>query len=142
CTLVSHTTSCCGSVLMMAINSSAVAQFSSQETYCDSLLPKCGCASFGTSAEDGTLTNDTSRIVADCTNGTCNSRYNGVPCACADKLCTDEQYCTIYTGGPPGPPTGNCTFRYNCSDCSCISTAASCTCAVQNGFITVSCAAP
>jgi hypothetical protein len=145
CVLVRHTTSCCGSELVMAINSSAQAQFNSVEAYCDSLLPACGCACQQcTSAEDGTLfAADPASIIADCTNGTCNSRYNGVTFDCAGNPCTEEQYCTIWSGGPAGSePVGNCNQLASCTDCSCVGSSPGCTCSVQDTHITVSCFAP
>jgi hypothetical protein len=46
------------------------------------------------------------------------------------------------SGGPAGSPTSaSCQFSGGCSDCSCVG-ASYCTCTVQNGQVTVSCAAP
>jgi hypothetical protein len=128
----------------MSINSAAAPSFTASESYCDSLLPLCGCAAQGTSAEDGTLVAfDDNNIVSECSNGTCNSRYGGVTFDCAGKPCTEQQYCTITTGGPAGSePSGYCNFLGGCSDCSCIGSSQACACAVQDGHVTVTCQAP
>jgi hypothetical protein len=143
CVLVGHTSSCCGDLLQLAVNADAAAAFNEAESKCSALLPLCGCAAQGVSAEDGTLVSfgDTN-IVADCTDNTCNSRYGGVTFGCSGKLCTEEQYCTITTGGPAGSePYGNCNFLGGCSDCTCLDYTA-CSCTDQDGQLTVTCQAP
>lgn len=144
CVLVRHTTSCCGSELIMAINHAELARFQSAESVCDAQYPACGCASQGATAEDGTMVpwGSENLIVASCDNGTCRSHYSGKTFTCGTATCTDQQYCSVFSGGPAGSvPSYNCVFLGGCASCSCVSSTG-CTCSEDQGFIRVSCAAP
>src|SRR5204863_674199 len=112
CVLVRHTTSCCGSQLFMGINHSELARFQAAESICDSQYPACGCASQGADAEDGTLVpwGSENLIAVSCLNGTCLSHYTGKTFPCGTTTCTDQQYCSMFTGGPAGSP-----ISYNCN---------------------------
>jgi hypothetical protein len=145
CALVRHTTSCCGSQLFMGINHGEVARFQAAESICDAQYPACGCASQGASAEDGTLVpwGSENLIVVSCDNGVCQSHYSGKTFPCGTATCTDQQYCSTFTGGPAGSPTSyNCVYLGGCTSCSCVGAATGCACNDSQGFITVSCAAP
>jgi hypothetical protein len=146
CVLVRHTTSCCGSQLFMGINHSELSRFQAAESVCDAQYPACGCASQGADAEDGTMVpwGSESRIVVSCIGGTCQSHYNGKTFACGTRTCTDQQYCSTFTGGPAGSPTSyNCTFLLGgCTSCSCLNATTACVCSEDQGFLKVSCAAP
>ena len=144
CVLVSHTTSCCGSALFMGINHDELTRFQSAESICDAQYPGCGCASQGANAEDGTLVpwGTESMIVVSCNNGLCQSHYGGKTFPCGTATCTDQEYCTMFSGGPAGSGTSyNCTFLGGCPSCSCVGNTG-CQCSDNQGFITVSCAAP
>jgi hypothetical protein len=144
CVLVRHTTSCCGSELIMAINGSEQARFQTAESICDQQYPKCGCASQGPTAEDGTLIpfGSENLVKASCSNGTCKSHYAGKTFPCGAATCSDLQYCSSMTGGPAGStPSYSCVALGGCASCSCIGRTG-CNCTENQGFITVSCAAP
>lgn len=144
CVLVRHTTSCCGSQLFMGINHAELARFQAAESICDSQYPACGCASQGADAEDGTMVpwGSESRIVVSCNNGVCLSHYGGTTFGCGTATCTDQQYCSMFTGGPAGSPTTyNCNLLGGCTSCSCVSSTG-CVCTEDQGLIKVSCAAP
>lgn len=144
CVLVHHTTSCCGSQLIMAINQSEQARFRSAESICDQQYPACGCASQGPTAEDGTLIpfGSENLVKAACDNGICKSHYGGKTFPCGTATCSDMQYCSSTTGGPAGSPTSSdCVSLGGCTTCSCIGRTG-CNCSENQGLITVSCAAP
>lgn len=144
CVLVRHTTSCCGSQLFMGINHAELTRFQAAESICDAQYPGCGCASQGANAEDGTLVpwGSENLIAVSCMNGACQSHYTGKTFPCGTATCTDQQYCSTFTGGPAGSPTSyNCAFLGGCSSCSCIGNPG-CVCSQDQGFIKVSCAAP
>lgn len=142
CTLVTHTTSCCGSRLAMAIANSATAAFSSAEAICDAQYPACGCASFGVQVEDGTQVGDSwqTDVKASCDSGSCKAHYAGATFSCGAKTCTDKQYCSMSSGGPAGTmPSANCE-QTTCTDCSCLTfDSPACTCSASNGHLIVSC---
>lgn len=145
CALVRHTTSCCGSQLFMGINHAELARFQAAESICDAQYPACGCASQGADAEDGTMVpwGSENLIGVSCVNGTCRSHYTGNTFQCGTSMCTDQQYCSMYTGGPAGSPTTySCNYLGGCTSCSCIGGIQFCTCTEDQGFIKVSCAAP
>jgi hypothetical protein len=144
CVRVSHTTSCCGSELVMGINHAELARFQAAESICDAQYPGCGCASQGANAEDGTLVpwGSENLIVVSCDNGVCLSHYSGKTFPCGTATCTDLQFCSSFTGGPAGSPTTySCNFLGGCSSCSCVASTG-CVCTQDQGFIKVSCAAP
>src|SRR5262249_45697020 len=89
CTLVGHTTSCCGSGIIMAINKGETARFQAAEAVCDRQYPACGCAAQGVSAEDGSLVpfGSENLIVASCDNMVCRSHYSGKTYACGTMTC-------------------------------------------------------
>jgi hypothetical protein len=145
CALVQHETSCCGSMLVMAINHGEVTKFSDAEKICESQYPLCGCTATGVQAEDGTTvpTDKASAIIAECVNSTCRSRYGGKTFSCGPKTCTDLEYCSVTTGGPAGSlPTYNCVSMGNCSSCSCLPISGACTCVPGTIGNTVTCNAP
>jgi hypothetical protein len=92
--------------------------------------------------EDGTTVPLGSKdsLVVECVSGTCQSRYNGNTFPCGDKKCTDKQICNVQLPGVPGgSPYYSCNPMSGCSDCSCLVTAATCTCAENSGNFTVTC---
>lgn len=141
CVLVAHTTSCCGSTLVMAIASTESAAFARAEATCDAEYPACGCASFGIDIEDGTRIASSwqTQVKAACDGGSCKAHYAGSTFACGEQTCTDQQYCAMSSGGPAGTePSANCE-QTECSDCACLKVDAACTCSVDNGHLVVSC---
>ncbi len=147
CVVVRHTTSCCGSALLMAINHGDVGRFQAAETICDAQYPACGCASFGVDVEDGTVLPSGSEnlVVASCDNMVCRSHYSGKTFACGTTTCTDQQSCTQSSGGPAGSPTSyHCNQLGNCKSCACLgpSITAGCTCSDSQGFVRITCAYP
>lgn len=142
CTLVTHTTSCCGSRLAIAIATSATASFNSAEAICDAQYPACGCASRGVQVEDGTQVGDSwqTEVKASCDSGSCKAHYAGSTFSCGPHTCTDKQYCSMSSGGPVGAmDSANCE-QTGCTDCSCLTfDAAACTCSATNGHLVVSC---
>lgn len=141
CVLVQHVTSCCGSTLVMSIASSAKSSFASAEKACDAQYPACGCASQGIDVEDGTLINSSEQnlVASVCDGGRCAAHYTGETFACGDAHCTPDQICWI-TNQANSPSRTTCQFSGGCTDCSC-ATGTGCSCAVQNGHITVTCTA-
>jgi hypothetical protein len=145
CTLVRHTTDCCGGQLMMAINHGEVARFNAAETICDAQYPGCGCAAQGVVAEDGTLVpfGSENLIVAKCDNGQCASKYAGAKFACGTTTCPDLDYCSATVSGVPGGGTSYlCMPLYGCTTCACLGSSASCQCTQGAVGITVTCYAP
>jgi hypothetical protein len=147
CVVVHHETSCCGSQLIMAINHGELARFQAAESICDLQYPPCGCASQGPEAEDGTQLpwGSENLIVAACDNKVCRTRYAGKTFACGPKTCTDQQLCYQFSGGPAGSPTSyNCNPLASCKSCACMDPNATpgCRCSENQGFMTISCAAP
>jgi hypothetical protein len=143
CVLVNHVADCCGTILIMGINGSALPLFNEAEPYCSAQLPACGCAAQGTNLEDGTIIDfaDASYAV-ECSAGECGSVYTGESFECLDVSCTGSQYCQIASGGPAGSDaTGSCFPRGNCADCDCLN-AVGCECSDADGHLTVTCAAP
>jgi len=147
CVVVTHTTSCCGSGLLMAINHGDLARFQAAESICDAQYHACGCASFGVDVEDGTVLPSGSEnlVVASCDNMICRSHYSGKTFACGTKTCTDLQSCTQSSGGPAGSPTSYyCSQLGSCKSCTCLSQSvtAGCTCSDSQGFVMITCAYP
>jgi hypothetical protein len=144
CVVVHHTTSCCGSAILMAINHGDLARFQAAESICDAQYPACGCASFGVDVEDGTVLAPGSEnlVVASCDNMVCRSHYSGKTFACGTQTCTDQQSCTESSGGPAGTPTSYyCNSLGNCKSCACVSPSvtAGCTCSDSQGFVMIAC---
>jgi hypothetical protein len=144
CVVVRHTTSCCGSASLMAINHRELARFQAAESICDAQYPACGCASFGVDVEDGTVLPPSSEnlVVASCDNMVCRSHYSGKTFACGTQTCTDQQSCTESSGGPAGTPTSYyCDQLGNCKSCACVSPSATagCTCSDSQGFVMITC---
>lgn len=142
CSLVAHTTNCCGTRLAMAIAASATPAFDSAESICDAQYPACGCAAQGVQVEDGTQVGWSwqAEVKASCDSGSCKAHYAGSTFSCGTNTCTDKQYCSMSSGGPAGTvPSANCV-QTTCTDCACLKVdAAACSCSVSNGHLVVSC---
>jgi len=141
CSLVAHTTSCCGSRLAMAIAASEVPAFNSAEAICDAQYPACGCAAQGVEVEDGTQVGWSwqDEVKAACDSGSCKAHYAGTTFSCGANTCTDQQYCSMSSGGPAGTtPSANCE-QTTCTDCGCLKFDSACTCSASNGHLLVSC---
>lgn len=144
CAIARHRTGCCGPELFMGINHAELTRFQAAESICDSQYPPCNCPPTNAKAEDGTLVpaGSESLIVVACNNGLCQTHYSGKTFACGTMTCTDQEFCSAFTGGPAGSPTSySCNSLGGCSSCSCISSTG-CVCSQDQGFIRVSCAAP
>jgi hypothetical protein len=145
CVLVNHVVDCCGSILIMGINAAAVRTFQAAETQCTAGQPVCDCAPQGTNLEDGTWIGiGSTNYDVDCSALQCQSVYTGTTFACGEIQCTEEQYCTLLSGGPAGSETtASCAQRDDCASCDCLPQSVGCGCTQDDsGFITVSCAAP
>jgi hypothetical protein len=145
CVLVEHLSDCCGSMLIMAINHGAEATFASAETQCNASQPVCECAPQDTALEDGTRVGIGDISYASvCLDGQCRSTYVGGSFACGDIRCTEQQQCTLVSGGQPDSGTSaSCSSLGDCKSCDCLPASAGCGCTQdQTGYITVSCAAP
>ena len=141
CVLVAHTTSCCGALLVMAIASSEQAEFARDEAICDAQYPLCGCAANTVDVEDGTrvLWPWQTEVRAACDGGACRAHYAGATFPCGEHACTDEQYCATSSGGPAGTePSTNC-IQTVCTECSCLSLDAACSCSMSDGHLFVTC---
>jgi len=141
CSLVAHTTSCCGSRLAIAIATSEIPAFDSAEAICEAQYPACGCAAQGIQVEDGTQVDWSwqAEVKASCDSGSCKAHYAGATFSCGANTCTDKQYCSISSGGPAGTlPSANCA-QTTCTDCACLQVDAACSCNVTNGHLMVSC---
>jgi len=142
CSLVAHTTSCCGARLAMAIAASGTPAFNSAEAICDAQYPACGCAAQGVQVEDGTQVGWSwqTEVKASCDDGSCKAHYTGTTFSCGANTCTDKQYCSMSSGGPAGTvPSANCV-QTTCTDCACLKVdSATCSCSVTNGHLVVSC---
>lgn len=145
CLLVSHQTNCCGSILMMGINHAEADRFAALEKVCESQYPACGCASSTVAAEDGTTVPlaAAAKIVVTCDTGKCVSQYSGQTFGCGTSTCTDMQYCSTVTSATGAQPTYSCVdLPVNCTGCTCIPVAPTCTCADSGGLATVTCTGP
>ena len=142
CRLVTHTTSCCGSRLAIAIAASEMPAFNSAEAICDAQYPACGCAAQGVQVEDGTHVGESwqAEVKAACDSGRCRAHYAGTTFSCGANTCTDKQYCSMSSGGPAGTaPSANCE-QTTCTDCACLKVdSPACSCSVSNGHLVVSC---
>jgi hypothetical protein len=142
CSLVAHTTNCCGARLAMGIASSETPAFNSAESICDAQYPACGCAAQGVQVEDGTQVGWSwqAEVKASCDSGSCKAHYAGTTFSCGTNTCTDKQYCSMSSGGPAGTvPSANCV-QTACTDCACLKVdSAGCSCSVSNGHLVVSC---
>lgn len=145
CSLVAHTTSCCGSRLAMSIATSEVSAFNGAEAICEAQYPACGCAAQGVEVEDGTQVGWSweTQVKASCDGGSCKAHYAGTTFSCGTNTCTDKQYCSMSSGGPAGTtPSADCV-ETACTDCTCLKVAsAGCSCSVTNGHLVVSCQRP
>lgn len=142
CSVVAHTTNCCGSRLAMAIATSEIPAFDSAEAICDAQYPACGCAAQGVQVEDGTQVGWTwkTEVKASCDSGNCKAHYVGATFSCGASTCTDKQYCSMSSGGPAGTaPSANCV-QTACTDCACLKLdSVTCSCSVPDGHLVVSC---
>ena len=142
CSVVAHTTNCCGSRLAMAIATSEVPAFDSAEAICDAQYPACGCAAQGVQVEDGTQVDFSwqAEVKASCDSGSCRAHYVGATFSCGANTCTDKQYCSMSSGGPAGTiPSATCA-QTTCTDCACLKVdSPACSCTVTNGHLVVSC---
>ena len=73
CFVALHTINCCGSMVALGYNTKDKDAFAAAEMVCDNQYPGCGCASFGTEAEDGYSDGTGSNIVAKCVAGQCTT---------------------------------------------------------------------
>jgi hypothetical protein len=143
CSLVQHQIDCCGTVLVMGLQSAEQPAFAALEQYCAAQFPLCGCAAQGMMLEDGSMIDfGSTAAVADCIEGRCQSRNSALTTACGDKKCTEAQYCEEFVGGPAGSePSYGCRPLGDCSDCACLNVIG-CQCSETGGTIKVFCAAP
>lgn len=143
CVPVHHQIDCCGTILIMGLASSEQAAFDALEQYCSARFPACGCAAQGNQLEDGSVidfTSDAFRV--ECVDGQCRSQSTNPTTACGDVVCSSEQYCYQFVGGPAGSePSYSCMPLGDCRDCECLSTPG-CQCSDTGGSIKVFCAAP
>lgn len=141
CSLVTHTTDCCGAMLAIAIATTETIAFNSAEAICDAQYPACGCAAQGVAVEDGTQVGWSwqAEVKASCDGGSCKAHYAGETFSCGAHTCTDKQYCGMSSGGPIGAePSVNC-IQTTCTDCACLKLDSACSCSVSNGHLFVSC---
>jgi hypothetical protein len=148
CALVVHILSCCGNVLVMAINKNAVTAFNAAESTCNSQYPACGCASNSVSFDDGVSYYDTSNptqaAAARCINNSCEATFTGPTFACGSVVCAKSlNYCEMQ-GSDAGAPTSECVFTGPpTSDagltCSSFAVGPGCSCAESQGNPIVTC---
>jgi hypothetical protein len=143
CSLVQHQIDCCGTILVMGLQSAEQPAFAALEQYCAAQFPLCGCAAQGMMLEDGSMIDfGSTAAVADCIEGRCQSRNSELTTACGDKKCTEAQYCEEFVGGPAGSePSYACRPLGDCRDCACLNVIG-CQCSETGGTIKVFCAAP
>lgn len=96
CVVKVHQINCCGTQEAVGVAASGAADFDAKEAACDATYPQCGCATMGTTAEDGT------------TNG--NFSADGIPVKCEAGKCT--------TYNPPGK--GLCNGEPSAVNCETI----------------------
>lgn len=73
CAVVFHQVNCCGTNAAWGVNVSEVADFQAAEAICVEEYPKCGCATFPTTADDGKSTWYEKNFVAACQEGACKT---------------------------------------------------------------------
>jgi hypothetical protein len=149
CALAVHTLSCCGNVLVMAVNKAAIPAFQAAESTCESQFPGCGCASNSVGFENGVAYGDTGNptaaAAASCTGHSCIGTYTGPTFACGDRVCAQgADYCEVFSSADGAPPTYECVFTgVLAADagvaCGSFAIAAGCTCAQSQGNVTVTC---
>ncbi len=100
CFLGLHWTDCCGSQAAVAFAQTAAADFVAYETPCG---PSCACPSSATLADDGSVVNVLSDVVADCVDGRCLARGAQYAGTCLDaETCIDTE-AEGACGAAPGP---------------------------------------
>jgi len=149
CVLAVHTLSCCGDVLVMAINRGALSAFQAAESTCSSQYPACGCMSNSVTFENGVAyggtSSPTSAAAASCVGGSCLAVFTGPTFACGGKACAaGVDYCEVQASADGAPPADGCVFvGFFSGDaglgCSNLSVGAGCTCAQSQGDVTVTC---
>jgi hypothetical protein len=143
CTLVEHTTSCCGSALVMAVRAGEKAAFDAAELVCDDQYPLCDCVTQWVDVEDGTQIpfDKIGGIAAACQDGNCRAVYEAESFDCLDKRCGAGTYCAITTGGPAGSiPSASCPTT-ECTECDCLGVVG-CECRTTDGHLEVTCNNP
>ncbi len=149
CALAVHTLSCCGNVLVIAINSGALPAFNAAEATCDSQYPGCGCASNSVMIEDGVaygnVASPTSAVSAACVGNSCLATFTGPTFPCGNKVCgVDVDYCEVQAPTDGAAPSYNCVFvgvptGDAAIGCGNLAVAPGCTCAENQGHVTVTC---
>jgi hypothetical protein len=149
CALVVHTLSCCGNVLVMAINGGAVPAFNAAEATCNSQYPACGCASNSVAIEDGVaygnVASPTSAVSAACVATSCLATFTGPTFPCGGRVCaTNVDYCEVQAPADGAAPSFDCVFVGILAGdagigCANLSVAPGCTCAESQGHVTVTC---
>jgi hypothetical protein len=149
CALAVHTLSCCGNVLVTAINSGAVPAFNDAEATCNSQYPACGCFSNSVTIEDGVaygnVASPTSAVSAACVSNSCLATFTGPTFPCGDKVCgADVNYCEVQAPTDGAAPSYGCVFvGFPTGDaaigCGTFAVAPGCTCAESQGHVTVTC---
>lgn len=91
CAVVLHQINCCGTQEAWGISASAVPEFEANEAICEAQYPKCGCAMFQATADDGSKGWATEDFVAVCDAGTCKSQ--GATGCHAGLQCTNGALC-------------------------------------------------
>ncbi len=70
CSIASHTTSCCGSAVLVGVASASKSTFDACEKAWDDHFPKCGCPTAAPTTEDGKTPADPSKAVVHCVDFT------------------------------------------------------------------------
>jgi len=98
CTVVVHTTDCCGDTIALGINKKEATAFGAAEAKCGATWPGCGCPSGPTRTDDGSA--DTfvgpSAIGVTCQNGRCLSYLKPCDAPCGEAkgcLCCNKDSC-------------------------------------------------
>lgn len=141
CLAVAHMTSCCGAQLVIGIALTEQTAFADAESTCELQYPACGCAAFGVDIEDGAQVDFAwqDQVRVSCDAGSCRAHYAGTSFACGTRRCTEHQYCTQSSGGPIGTlPSYTCNPTA-CTECSCLTVGASCSCSETDGHLKLTC---
>ena len=73
CVVAFHQINCCGTQAAWGIRASEKPAFDAAEAICVDQYPKCGCATFPTTADDGSTSTDPNAFVATCEAGVCTT---------------------------------------------------------------------
>jgi len=152
CTLVTRGLSCCGTLLVTAVNDGEVAAFEAAAAECNMQLFACGCAPAPSQADDGTMASAEHPFASvDCVDNQCTTSFKApatTPCGASANCNSESEMCVMREPVGPAivfecqPIPGLCFERRDCHCASATLCTAGFDVCVDQGPNTIDCTCP